>query len=102
MNTGIEALLAHIDRHREFLAVGGLLHNLRSQHQSAWVVRLLKEEFGSFGLELAGGCAVIGERLRDNPGSQFQEYERMRKNIISRFMCVEQTSSPTKKEHEYE
>jgi len=102
MNTGIESLLAHIDRHREFLANGCLLYDLRSQHQSAWVVRLLKEEFGSFGLELAGGCAVIRERLRDNPGSQFQQYERMRKNILSRFMSVRQTSSPTKKEHEYE
>ncbi len=99
MNTGIRQFQEHIDRHRKFLADAGLLGKLRTRHQSAWVIRLLKEEFGTFGLELAGGRTVIGERLRENPASQFEEYERMRKHILSRFMSVIQPSSPTEKEH---
>jgi len=99
MNTGIRQLQEHCERHREFLANAGLLGKLRTRHQSAWVVRLLKEEFGTFGLELAGGRAVVGERLRENPSSQFAEYERLRQHILSRFMSVNQPSSLTKKEH---
>jgi hypothetical protein len=62
MNTGIK-LHGHFDRHRSFLADAGLLGKLRTRHQSAWVVRLLKEEFGTFGLELAAAIAEIGQRL---------------------------------------
>ncbi|KFB65940.1 MAG: putative GTPase [Candidatus Accumulibacter vicinus] len=99
MNTGIKPFHDHFDRHRKFLANAGLLDKLRIRHQSAWVMRLLKEEFGTFGLELAGGQTVIGERLRENRFNQFEEYERMRKHILSRFLSVNQPSSLTTKEH---
>ncbi len=99
MNTGIKPFHEHFDRHRRFLTNAGLLGKLRSRHQSAWVVRLLKEEFGTFGLELIGGYAIIAERLRENQYHQFEEYERMRKHILSRFMSVNQPSSLTRKEH---
>jgi putative protein kinase ArgK-like GTPase of G3E family len=99
MHTGIQSFLTHFDRHRRFLVDRGLLDKLRIRHQSAWVVRLLKEEFGTFGLELIGGHAVIGEHLGKNQYNQFEEYERMRKHILSRFMSVNQPSSSTKKEH---
>jgi hypothetical protein len=41
-------------------------------------MRLLKEEFGTFGLELGGGSQQIGQRLSENRCNQFEEYERMR------------------------
>jgi LAO/AO transport system kinase len=85
MSTGITEFLDHIDRHRSFLANADLLGRLRTRHHNAWVMRLLKEEFGTFGLELAGGRAAIGECLSQNRSSQFEQYERMRKHIISRF-----------------
>ncbi len=85
-STGIEQFLAHIDRHRKFLVDAGFLGELRTRHQSAWVVRLLKEEFGACGLELAGGHAAVGRRLSENRFNQFEEYERMRKQLLSRFM----------------
>jgi hypothetical protein len=80
MNTGISPFLTHFDRHRKFLVDAGLLGKLRARHQSAWVIRLLKEEFGTFGLELIGGHADIGQRLGENRYNQFEEYERMRKH----------------------
>ena len=85
MNAGIKPFLDHVDRHRSFLVDAGLLGQLRSRHQSAWVMRLLKEEFGTFGLELAGGHSVIGQRLSENRCNQFAEYESMRMHILSRF-----------------
>jgi LAO/AO transport system kinase len=85
MNTGIKQFLDHIDRHRRFLADTGLLGKLRARHHNAWMMRLLKEEFGSFGLDLVGGRAAIGERLGENRSSQFEQYQRMRQQIVSRF-----------------
>lgn len=99
MSTGIEQFRDHFDRHRSFLTNAGLLGKLRARHQSAWVVRLLKEEFGTFGLELAGGRTAVAERLSKGVLNQFEEYERLRKQILSRFMSVSRPSSPTKKEH---
>ena len=96
MNTGIRQLNEHFDRHRKYLVGADLLGTLRARHQSGWVVRLLKEEFGTFGLELIGGYAAVGERLGENQHRQFEEYERMRKHILSRFMSASQPSSLTK------
>lgn len=88
MGTGIGELLAHFDRHREFLARSSRLGRLRTRHQGAWVVRQLKEEFGTFGLDLAGGRAGIEGRLGKNPSNQFGEYEHMRKQLFSRLMSM--------------
>ncbi len=95
MQTGIKEFHAHFDRHRRFLVAAGLLERQRSQHQSAWVLRLLKEEFGTFGLGLVGGRTAIEERLGACRSSQFEEYERMREHILSRLLSVNQpTLSP--------
>ncbi|MBK7423359.1 MAG: methylmalonyl Co-A mutase-associated GTPase MeaB [Propionivibrio sp.] len=102
MNTGIKQSQDHIDRHRGFLVNAGLLGKQRTRHHNAWVMRLLKEEFGTFGLELAGGLATIGERLSANRSSQFAEYERMRQHILSRFNSDNSSSNITIKEHHHE
>jgi LAO/AO transport system kinase len=90
MNTGMRELLDHFDRHRKFLVEAGRLGRLRTRHQSAWVVRQLKEEFGTLGLDLAGGRAGIQARLGENPSNQFGEYERMRKHIFARLLSMHQ------------
>ena len=99
MNAGIREFHEQFDRHRKYLARTDLLRGLRTRHQSAWVVRLLKEEFGTLGLELAGGRAGIERCLGDNASNQFAEYERIRKHLLSRFMSVNPPSSLTRKEH---
>jgi putative protein kinase ArgK-like GTPase of G3E family len=83
-NSGIAELHDHFDRHRKFLVDAGLLGELRTRHQAAWVLRLLKEEFGTFGLELAGGRTAIERRLREHRCNQFEEYARMREGICFR------------------
>lgn len=102
MNTGIKQLQDHIDRHRSFLVNAGLLGKQRTRHHKAWVMRLLKEEFGTFGLDLAGGLVTIGERLSGNRSSHFAEYERMRQHILSRFKSDNSSSNITIKEHHHE
>ncbi len=89
-NTGIKACHDHFDRHRQYLLDNGLLDRLRRRHQGAWVVRLIKEEFGTFGLELAGGRAAVERRLADHRGDHFEEYERMRTHMLSRLLSVNQ------------
>ena len=84
-NSGITELHDHFDRHRQFLVDAGLLGELRTRHQTAWVLRLLKEEFGTFGLELAGGRTAIERRLREHRCNQFEEYARMRESILFPF-----------------
>jgi LAO/AO transport system kinase len=87
-STGITELHGQIDRHRRFLVGAGLLGDMRVRHQGAWVVRLLKDEFGTFGLGLLGGPAGVGGRLDASASHQFAEYERIRKQILSRFPTV--------------
>ena len=87
--TGIRELNEHFDRHRDYLVGAGLLAGLRARHQAAWVLRLLKEEFGTFGLEQAGGRAVVERRLGGTRFDQFEEYKRMREGILSRFSSVD-------------
>jgi LAO/AO transport system kinase len=83
-DSGIKEFHEHFERHRRFLVDAGLLGELRKRHQTAWVIRLLKEEFGTFGLELAGGRTAIERCLGEHRCNQFEEYARMRASIRSR------------------
>lgn len=96
MNTGIKPFLEHIDRHRSYLSNTGVLSGLRNRHHNAWVMRLLKEEFGTFGLGQAGGLAAIGRRLSENQSGRFVEYERIRQQIMYSFKSSDKSSSLTK------
>lgn len=84
-NQGIRPLLDHFDRHRQFLLDAEMLASLRGSHQRGWIVRLLKEEFGLFGITLAGGRAAIDKQLVDNGANYFAAYENTREKILSRF-----------------
>ena len=79
---GIKPVLAHLERHRRFLIDGGLFDELRARHQRGWVVRLLKEEFGTFGLGLLGGAVGVDESLQARPSNQFAGYVRLRNHIL--------------------
>ena len=88
-DSGIREFHDHFERHRKFLVAAGLLGELRTRHQTAWVLRLLKDEFGTFGLELAGGRTAIERRLREHRCNQFEEYARLREGIHSRLLPVD-------------
>ena len=97
-HTGIPALIDHLAQHRHFLDSAGLLEQLRFKHQSGWVMRLLKEEFGSFGMQLAGGRSSINERLNSHRLNPFGEYEKTRHQILSRFSPADSSELFIKKE----
>jgi LAO/AO transport system kinase len=82
---GIPELTEHIEKHRLFLIANAQLEPLRLRHQRGWVLRLLKDEFGSFGMDLAGGREALNSRLSQNRLSQFSEYTSARQHIISQF-----------------
>ncbi len=84
-HTGIDLLVQHIDQHREFLANNAMLAPLRARHQRGWILRLLKDEFGTFGMDLAGGSAAIAARMGQSQLNQFSEYASARAHILGRF-----------------
>lgn len=84
--SGIDQLVAHLDAHRQFLLDTARLEPLRLRHQRGWVLRLLKEEFGSFGIHLAGGRTALDARLGSQRLGQFSEYASVRDSILSRFI----------------
>ncbi len=84
--SGMDQLVAHFDAHRQFLLRTGRLESLRLRHQRGWVLRLLKDEFGSFGIGLVGGRMALDARLSQKPLGQFAEYARVREDILSRFI----------------
>jgi len=88
-HSGIDQLVNHIDRHREYLAGSGSLDLLRSRHQRGWVLRLLQDEFGSFGIAIAGGRSALEARMSEHRLSQFSEYQNARNAIISRFVSAD-------------
>ena len=87
--TGIAELHEHLERHRQFLVNADLLAGLRTRHQCTWVVRLLKDEFGSLGVELAGGRVAIERQLHSRPSHQFEAYERLREQLLARFLSAD-------------
>jgi len=88
-NSGIRQLVQHFDQHRDFLVRSGALESLRSRHQRGWAMRLLKDEFGSFGLAQLGGRAALEARLSQHRLSQFAEYASVRASIVSRFVSTD-------------
>ncbi|HQO30129.1 MAG TPA: methylmalonyl Co-A mutase-associated GTPase MeaB [Accumulibacter sp.] len=98
-HSGLAPFLAHIDRHRQFLVAQGLFDELRARHQRAWVIRLLKDEFGTFGLGLLGGAAGVDAWLRAGATNSFEAYVYLRKQILAKFLHTNQPSSLTTKEH---
>ena len=56
--TGLEALLAEIDRHRDWLSAEGRLAARRSEQEGRWLETALRDRFGSDGLARLGPIAA--------------------------------------------
>ncbi len=85
MNTGIRDLVEHLARHRKWLVTTDTLASRRSRHQSGWGMRLLEDEFGSYGLSRAGGRGAVAARLGGDPQQLLARYAALRQQILSRF-----------------
>lgn len=84
-NSGVAELCTQLARHRELLAASGGLASRRCRHQSGWGMRLLEDEFGSYGISRAGGRARVGARLTGPPQQLFTEYAALRQEILANY-----------------
>jgi LAO/AO transport system kinase len=61
--SGIDALVAALDAHREHLLESGALAERRKRGRAAFVREALERRYGSYGLAALGGARAVGERL---------------------------------------
>ena len=85
-NDGIVELVATLAEHRSFLERTGILARQRASHQRNWIFRQIKAEFGTFGVQIAGGPDTIEQRLAQHPFNPFAQYDSIRSSIISRII----------------
>jgi LAO/AO transport system kinase len=82
--TGIEALADALEAHHQHLLARGLLRSRRRAYQADWILKRLREEFGSHGLGLLGGEESLREQLTTGPASLYDEYEALRQRLLER------------------
>jgi LAO/AO transport system kinase len=80
--TGIDALADTLQRHHALLAAMGGLGDRRRRYQGHWVLKRLREEFGSFGIQRLGGENALLERIATDPGSPFGQLESFRRQMF--------------------
>ena len=80
--TGIEALADALEAHHQYLLAHGELHARRQHSQAAWILKRLREEFGSHGLDLLGGEHKLRTQLSAEPEALFQQYDDLRQRLL--------------------
>ena len=83
--TGIGALADTLQRHRALLAENGSLAARRRRYQGHWLLKRLREEFGSFGIQRLGGEHALLERTAGDGGSPFVQLESLRQHLLRQF-----------------
>lgn len=83
--TGIAEIVETVERHRRWLLHHGALSRRRRGFQAQWIVKRLREEFGRFGVEALGGESKLTEDLATQGGSPFEDYDRLRDNLVARW-----------------
>jgi LAO/AO transport system kinase len=80
--TGIETLAGALERHRDLLGAMGGLAQRRQRYQGQWLLKRLREEFGSFGIRRLGGEQVLLERIAGEESSPFAQLESLRQRLF--------------------
>lgn len=83
--TGIEALADAMEQHHELLRTQNLLATRRQQYQAEWILKQLREEFGSFGLQRLGGEQHIAGQLQTQQLGLIEQYQRLRQTFYSHY-----------------
>ena len=83
--TGIEALADAMEQHHELLRTQNLLATRRQQYQAEWILKQLREEFGSFGLQHLGGEQHIAGQLQTQQLGLIEQYQRLRQTFYSHY-----------------
>ncbi len=85
--SGIEELAAQLDLHHDWLATRNLIEPRRRQFQAEWILKRLRQEFGSFGvaqLQTQLQTAHSGlDRLIGEGDSPFEQYESLRARLLT-------------------
>lgn len=91
--TGIETLVNILDQHRNILISNNILPVRRRKSQVYWLIKRLKEEFGSYGIKLLGGQDSLHKMLESKSSmynySPLYEYKLISSQIMQA-MRVEQ------------
>ncbi len=80
--TGVEALADMLESHHRHLLAAGLLKRRRRQYQARWIVKRLREEFGSHGLARLGGEHSLLKALSIQVASPYEQYEELRQSLL--------------------
>ena len=83
--TGIEALADAMEQHHELLQARNLLATRRQQYQAEWILKQLREEFGSFGVQRLGGEQHIAGQLQTQQLGLIEQYQRLRQTFYSHY-----------------
>lgn len=83
--TGIEALADAMEQHHELLQAQNLLATRRQQYQAEWILKQLREEFGSFGVQRLGGEQHIAGQLQTQQLGLIEQYQRLRQTFYSHY-----------------
>lgn len=84
VGTGIEVLADVLEAHHQHLLAMDMLRERRRGYQAAWIVKRLRGEFGSHGLEQLGGEQVLLRELAVEPTSLYEQYEVLRSRLLSK------------------
>jgi len=80
--SGIEALADVMEQHHNVLREHKLIIQRRHHYQVEWIVKRLREEFGSNGLAQLGGAEKTIDQLQIHSSSLFEQYEALRQRLL--------------------
>lgn len=78
VGSGIEGVADALHRHWQTLLNTGQLSSRRKQSQAGWIIKRLRDEFGSHGISRLGGEDILIQRIRDQRHSLFEQHEILR------------------------
>jgi LAO/AO transport system kinase len=80
--TGIEALAEVLEAHHHHLLGTGRLLERRRRYRADWIVRRLRDEFGSHGIERLGGEEALARQFDADEVSPMERYEALRDRLL--------------------
>lgn len=83
--TGIAELAETLDRHHQWLVAHGGIERQRRQFQAEWMLKRLRHEFGSVGVELVVSSDGNNIALLEHSDSPFEDFEALRAQLLARW-----------------
>ncbi len=80
--SGVPELADALEAHHQHLMARDELQQRRRDYQAEWILKRLREEFGTHGLQQLGGESQLRSRLSGEPGSLYHQYERLRQGLL--------------------